>query len=138
MQLTPGTTNQDSSISLTVTTDAGNWSVTASDPLVGKPTGTGGYMTEYNDTDARYIAAPAFKVLSDPFGMNTSPDPDPGITGYNGTPGAGTLLVYSGSKSPGTVTLPIIFSQAVTLTDPRLTNGNKYRIDILFTGTVLE
>ena len=51
MQLTPGNTNENSSVYLMVTTsDAGSWSVSVSNPPLLNPYAAAGHMAEYNET----------------------------------------------------------------------------------------
>lgn len=140
MQLTPGLTNQNSSVYLTVTAaNATSWYVDASDPLpYGKTSATKGYMAEYNGTNAGYVSGPSFWNLTYPLCIKTDPAPGGGITGTNGTISENSLTVYSGSGNVTSEGLPLIFSQRVTLTDPHLINGDTYRIDISFTGGVVE
>jgi hypothetical protein len=127
---TPGTNTQTGT--LTVTSDSSDWGITARDAMEdNKISGTGGRLSEYNETSDSYITvAPrifgtAMAITGTTTGSITKTDIS--LTGSDQT-------LETGSAPVTGQDIPLTFSQVVAYTDPHLTNGNQYRITIVFTA----
>jgi len=132
MVLTPGSSNQNTSVHLNVTSDTATWTVSVKDASDdSKPPSYAGRMVEWNGTSSAYVANPAV------FGANMTVTGAtvPGSSGSSATLSSADQIIETGTAVVTSLEIPLTFAQAVTYTDPHLTVPNHvYRIVVTFTG----
>ena len=122
--LEPGINQDDSSVSLTITTNINNWEVSAVDGLDGlKPAHTAGYMMEYDGSS--YVSSGS--NLTNPLNIAFGGGPPIALSSTPQTIASGT--------SSGTTSGNLGISQLIATTDTILTNGHQYRIVITLAGS---
>jgi hypothetical protein len=130
MALTPGSSNQNSSIHLNVTSDTANWTVSVKDAMDGsKIPGTEGKMANWSGSayaSSGNLAA-ALQVAGASIPTKT--------TGADVTLSGSDQLIETGLDVVTSLEIPLTFAQVVAYTDPHLTGPNHvYRIVVTFTG----
>jgi hypothetical protein len=133
MVLTPGSSNQNTSVHLNVTSDTATWTVSVKDASDNsKPPSYAGRMVEWNGTSSAYVATnPAV------FGANMTVTGAtvPGSSGSSATLSSVDQIIETGTAIVTSLEIPLTFAQTVTYTDPHLTVPNHvYRIVVTFTG----
>jgi len=131
MVMTPGSTSQNTSVHLTVTSETANWTVSVKDASDDeKPASYAGRMVEWDGTSA-YVASP--KVLG--ANMTVTGATVTGSSGSSAILGSVDQIIETGTAIVTSLEIPLTFAQAVAYTDPHLTTLNHvYRIVITFTG----
>jgi hypothetical protein len=132
MVLTPGSSNQNTSVHLNVTSDTATWTVSVKDASDdSKPPSYAGRMVEWNGTSSAYVANPAvFGANMTVTGATVS-----GSSGSSATLSSADQIIETGTAVVTSLKIPLTFAQAVTYTDPHLTVPNHvYRIVVTFTG----
>ena len=131
MVLTPGVTNQNTSVHLTVTSDNATWTVSVKDASDdAKPLSYAGRMVEWDGASA-YVADP--KVLG--ANMTVTGATVPGSSGSSATLSSVDQVIETGTAEVTSLEIPLTFTQEVAYTDPHLTALNHvYRIVVTFTG----
>jgi hypothetical protein len=134
MVLTPGSTNQNTSIHLNVTSEVANWTVSVKDASDdAKPPSYAGRMVEWNGTSSAYVASP--KVLGANMTVTGASVPLKTTGGLERTLSGSDQTIETGLDVVTSLKIPLTFAQAVTYTDPHLTIPNHvYRIVVTFTG----
>lgn len=132
MVLTPGSSNQNTSVHLNVTSDTATWTVSVKDASDdSKPPSYAGRMVEWNGTSSAYVASP--KVLG--ANMTVTGLSVTGSSGLSATLSSDNQIIESGTAAVTSLEIPLTFAQAVAYTDPHLTDLNHvYRIVVTFTG----
>jgi hypothetical protein len=130
MVLTPGSTKQNTSVHLNVTSDTATWTVSVKDASDdSKPPSYAGRMVEWDGS--AYVANP--KVLG--ANMTVTGATVPGSSGSSATLSSADQIIETGTAVVTSLEIPLTFAQAVTYTDPHLTVPNHvYRIVVTFTG----
>ena len=131
MVLTPGSSNQNSSVHLNVTSDTANWTVSVKDAMDGsKIPGTEGKMANWSGSayaSSGNLAA-ALQVAGASIPTKT--------TGADVTLSGSDQPIETGLDVVTSLEIPLTFAQVVAYTDPHLTVPNHvYRIVVTFTGT---
>ena len=131
--LIPGTTNENATaIHLNVSTANAPWSVTVTDALDnGKSSSSVGRMLEYNPISSSWINGGSILAANLTVIGGSVSD----VTGSTATLGPTGKLIESGSAAADKKQMNITLQQPVAITDRRLTNGDVYRVIIVFTGT---
>ena len=132
MTLTPGSTNENTSVHLNVTTDAATWTISVKDASDdAKPQSYAGRMVEWDGTSA-YVATPAVLGAN----MIVTGTTIPGSTsGSSATLSSVDQIIETGTATVASLEIPLTFAQPVTYADQRLTAPNHvYRIVVTFTG----
>lgn len=130
MTLTPGITNQNSSIRLDVTTsETSSWTVSVRDAMDdSKPEGTEGRMAEWGGSSyvsgGKYIGAQ----------MNVQGSSGSGYSGSSVDLTDSDQAIETGNVNDEFSDIMITLFQPVSYSDPHLTGGNVYRIVLIFTG----
>jgi len=131
MVLTPGSTSQNTSVHLNVTSDTATWTVSVKDASDdSKPQEYAGRMVEWDGTSA-YVANPAVLGAN----MTVTGVTVPGSSGSSATLSSEDQVIETGSEIVTSLEIPLTFAQAVAYTDPHLTvPDHVYRIVVTFTG----
>jgi hypothetical protein len=134
MELTPGSSNQNSSVHLNVTSTTPNWTVSVKDASDdSKPPSFAGRMVEWNGTSSAYVMNPAVLGAN----MTITGANATGSIGSTATLGAANQKIETGTANVTSLDIPITFAQEVTYNDSHLTLPNHvYRIVVTFTGAV--
>jgi len=132
MALTPGSTNQNTSVYLNVTSDSATWTVSVKDASDdSKPPSYAGRMVEWNGTSSAYVANPAVLGAN----MTVTGATITGSSGSSATLSSVDQIIETGTAKVTSLEIPLTFAQAVAFTDPHLTVQNHvYRIVVTFTG----
>jgi len=134
MTLTPGSTNENTSVRLNVTTDATTWTVSVKDASDNaKPDTYAGRMVEWDGTSA-YVTTPAVLGAN----MTVTGTTVLGSSGSSATLSSADQIIETGTATVTSLEIPLTFAQLVTYTDQRLTIPNHvYRIVVTFTGAAV-
>jgi len=132
MVLTPGSTNQNTSVHLNVTSDTANWTVSVKDASDdSKPPSYAGRMVEWNGTSSAYVANPAVLGAN----MTVTGTDATGSSGSSAMLSSADQIIETGTAEVTSLEIPLTFAQVVAYTDPHLTVPNHvYRIVVTFTG----
>ena len=133
MVLTPGSTNQNTSVHLNVTSDTAAWTVSVKDASDdSKPQSYAGRMVEWNGTSSAYVANPAVLGAN----MTVTGATVPGShDGSSATISSVDQINETGTAIVTSLEIPLTFAQEVAYTDSHLTIPNHvYRIVVTFTG----
>ena len=130
MPLTPGTTNTDPSVTLTVSANVPFYVKVRDDMSSAKPAGSAGKMVDYETGPTTYGTAKlgAAMGLTGTTLDTTSKTDLAALTAVDQT-------LETGSAAVSSQGLGLTFSQVVAYTDARLGAGHVYRIVVLFTGS---
>jgi len=130
MQLKPGQTNSDTSVTLTVTAD-GPFYIKVRDDMRGpKPELSGGQMVDYDIVGATYGTA----KLAAAMGVTGTTSGNTVASAVNTLTDTDQIL-YTGGNNVKDQVLALSFNQLVAYTDARLPAGHAYRIRVLFIGS---
>jgi len=125
----PGIKNIDSTnITLNVTSISSTWTVSVKDSLdFSKPVGTVGRMAE-SDAGGAYSG---INVLGTPLTI-AGPSLPSKTTGASVILSGSNQIIESGLTPVTGLTIPLIFSQPVTISDPHLTGGHLYQVIVTY------
>jgi len=129
--LTPGSNNENATmIKLVVSSTNSSWSVSVMDNLdTGKNSASAGRMLEYNSTTGWVSSG---KILAN--NLTVIGESAEGISGSEALLGPIAFPIETGSLPASEKQMNITVRQPVLVTDPRLVNGNVYRVVITFIG----
>lgn len=128
---TPGEINVNpNALKLTITTSAANWDVKVKEDAQnnGKNVSRAGRLLEYNTGTGWVNEGSMISTNMTIIGGDAE-----GITGNEALLGPEDNLVETGVGSVTDKQVTIALRQPMSYTDPRLTNGNEYRVALTFT-----
>jgi hypothetical protein len=125
----PGSTNDNSTLKLNVTTESSSWNVNVKDALDnGKNSSSAGRLLEYNSINGWINTG---SVISNNMTVIGGTITD--VQGHTAILGPTDKVIETGSALAADNQMAITLRQPITMIDRRLTNGDTYRVVITFT-----